>query len=318
MKSLMIANTETMHGATALGDLSTPQVTSLPTPEKSEPTPSRRQKVLLSVALAGSALALGLLLHMLVIGRIQHSASQQRLHDQFRAALAQGTAPTSGRDAAGQPVRSGTPIAVLEIPRLGIREVVVEGTAPADLFRGPGHRRDTVLPGQVGTSVIVGRRSLYGGPFASIETLNSENEIFLTTSQGKFNFVVSGIRRAGDPLPPARDRGAARLELVTASGSRVAPEGVLRVDAELDGQAITAGPVGTTTLPGEEQEFSGDLRSMAALALWLQALLVAAVAAVWSWRRWGRAQTWVVFTPLLLLVGTRAGGELLRLIPNVA
>lgn len=318
MNPLSIAGEETTRKVTALGDLSTTQVPSVPAPAQPRSTPGRRRQVLLAVALTGSALALGLLLHMWLIGRIQHSASQQRLHDQFRAALAQGTAPTGGLDATGRPVRGGTPMGVLEIRRLGVREVVVEGTAAANLFRGPGHRRDTVFPGQAGTSVILGRRSLYGGPFASIGTLRRGDEILVTTAQGNFRFLVIGVRRAGDPLPPVRARAAARLELVTAAGSTIAPDGVVRLDAELDGQAVAARPQGTTALPGEEQEFSGDVRSMAILALWLQALLVVAVAAVWSWRRWGRAQTWVVFAPLLVLVGTRVGGELLRLIPNVA
>jgi hypothetical protein len=54
-----------------------------------------------------------------------------------------------------------------------------------------------------------------------------------------------------------------------------------------------------------------------ALVLWLQLLVVLAVAAVWAWFRWGRAQAWIVFTPPLILVGLGVAGELARLLPNV-
>jgi sortase A len=45
---------------------------------------------------------------------------------------------------------------------------VVEGTASSDLLDGPGHLRSTVLPGQVGTSVVMGRAKTYGAPFGAI------------------------------------------------------------------------------------------------------------------------------------------------------
>ena len=41
------------------------------------------------------------------------------------------------------------------------------------------------------------------------------------------------------------------------------------------------------------------------------------IAAVWSWLRWGRAQTWIVFAPLLMLAGIAAAGQVARLLPNL-
>ncbi|NHA00350.1 hypothetical protein G5V59_10155 [Nocardioides sp. W3-2-3] len=54
-------------------------------------------------------------------------------------------------------------------PRLDVEQVVVEGTAPGDLFAGPGHLRSTVLPGQAGTSLVYGRAATYGGPFGRLD-----------------------------------------------------------------------------------------------------------------------------------------------------
>jgi len=60
-----------------------------------------------------------------------------------------------------------------------------------------------------------------------------------------------------------------------------------------------------------------DARTLWALALWLQLLTVLLVAAVWAWHRWGRAESWVVFLPPVLLVGLAVAGEAARLMPNL-
>ena len=54
---------------------------------------------------------------------------------------------------------------MLDIPAIGIANmVVVEGTSPENLTLGPGHLRDTPLPGQAGISVVFGRRATFGAP----------------------------------------------------------------------------------------------------------------------------------------------------------
>jgi hypothetical protein len=61
-------------------------------------------------------------------------------------------------DDGGRLVPTGTPTAVLEIPRLGVRGVVGVGTSSDALKSGPGHLRDSPMPGQAGASVILGGR----------------------------------------------------------------------------------------------------------------------------------------------------------------
>jgi hypothetical protein len=60
-----------------------------------------------------------------------------------------------------------------------------------------------------------------------------------------------------------------------------------------------------------------DNSTIWALALWLQALIVLAVGAVWAWNRWSRPATWIVVLPPLALVGLAAAGEIARLLPNL-
>lgn len=260
-----------------------------------------------------------LLLQLTLIGGLQQSAAQERKFDEFRSQLATGTAPIGPTDNQNRALAIGAPVAHLEIPEIGLRQVVVEGTTSSALFSGPGHRRDTVLPGQVGASIIMGRAASFGGPFADIDQLVAGDEIVVTTGQGEYEYEVIGVRREGDPVPPPTAVGSSRLVLATADGRPYLPEGVLRVDADLVGDAVV-GPgraYSAATLPASEPFMGADTSTLWALALWIQGLILLSVGAVWAWHRWGHAQSWIVFLPPLFLVGLATSGEVARLLPNL-
>ncbi|HSL74727.1 MAG TPA: class E sortase [Ilumatobacteraceae bacterium] len=264
-------------------------------------------------------IAVTMLLQLTLIGGLQQSAAQERKFDEFRRQLATGTAPIGAVDNQDRPVAVGSPIAYLEIPEIGLRQVVVAGTTSTALFDGPGHRRDTVLPGQAGASIIMGRQAAFGGPFGDIDRLEAGDSIVVTTGQGEFEYEVLGVRREGDPVPPPPEPGSSRLLLATADGRPYLPEGVLRVDADLVGEA-TGGPpraFSSATLPRSEQFMGSDTSTLWALVLWIQLLIALTIGAVWAWHRWGRPQAWIVFLPPLLLVGLAASGQVARLLPNL-
>lgn len=283
------------------------------------PPLSGRLQVARAALIVVFVISLSLLLQLLIVSNLQQRAAQQRLFDQFRSELALGTAPLGPTDAAGRQLAPGSPVAYLEIPSIGLRQVIGEGTAPSTLFSGAGHRRDSPLPGQIGASVILGRRAAFGGPFGRIDELDAGELIRVTTGQGTFDYEVIGVREEGDPVPPALESGGGRLLLATAAGSPYLPSGVLRVDADLDTGAVggAAPLLATNELPPAEQLMGADARTLWALAFWLQLLIVLTLAAVWAWHRWGRARAWVIFLPPLLLVGIAASGEAARLMPNL-
>lgn len=283
------------------------------------PPLSPRLQLARAALLAVLTISVSLLLELLVVSDLQQRADQHQAFDALRLDLAEGTAPVGPTDADGRPLAPGTPVAYLEIPSIGLRQVVGEGTTPGNLFAGPGHRRDTPLPGQAGTSIVLGRRAAFGGPFARLDDLRTGALIRVTTGQGTFDYHVTGWRQDGDPVPDAPEQDEGRLMLATAAGRPFMPSGVLRIDAALDAPA-TPGParlVSARALPPEEQIMGADARTLWALALWLQALTVLVVGAVWAWHRWGRARAWLVFVPPLLLVGLSTTGEAARLLPNL-
>lgn len=260
-----------------------------------------------------------LVLQLVVVGGFQQRSAQQSLFDRLRGELAQGVAPTGPMTRSGRPLPVGTPMAYLEIPSIRLRQVVAEGTDAATLFAGPGHRRDSPFPGQLGGSVILGRRTAFGGPFSRLAELRSGERVQVTTGAGVFQFRVTGVRHDHDPAPNPLTSTEGRLVLITADGSPLAPSGVLRVDTELTVAGLAGDrPLFTAaSLPLPERMMQLDSQTLWALVMWLQALLLVAVGGVWAWHRWHRAKAWVVFLPVLVLVFSFTSEQALRLLPNL-
>jgi sortase A len=215
----------------------------------------------------------------------------------------------------------GTPVTLLEAPRIGMRYVVVEGTSPGDLRNGPGHRRNTPLPGQGGVSVIYGRALTYGAPFRRITDLRPGDIIRATTGQGVFEYRVDDIRHDGDPVPDPLKTGSGRLTLATAEGTswRVgwAPDVAVYVDATLQGTPQPAPAGRPSAVPAAELTMGHDDGALVPVVLWLQVLLLAVGGATWARVRWGFAQTWLVGLPMLLFGLWEATDSIAQLLPNL-
>ena len=246
-----------------------------------------------SVLLAlGLCLALFFVFEYTVTGAIQ-ARSQQALLKQFgdRLALGAFNSPTT-------PIAPG-PVAVLEIPDIGVHQVVVEGATTTDLKQGPGHVPGTPLPGEYGNAVVIGHRSIYGSPFSNLGQLHPGDGITVLTGQGLFNYTVSKVTRVHpgqqDVVGPTT---SSRLTLVTSVSAFSSDR--LAVIAKLQGP-----PVGVPQRPpvyvGQDQlGMVGDSSGAFIAILAAQALVIALIVAVRLYRRWPPAAAYLVTTPILL------------------
>jgi sortase (surface protein transpeptidase) len=274
-----------------------------------------------------SATLLGFSLYIGFGSRLHHDRSQYDAYADFRQELAEATAPVSqyqpadpdNPNAPPKLLRLGAPVAVLNIPELHVKEVVFEGTTASVLENGPGHYRASVLPGQAGTSEIMGRATLYGGPFARIDTLTPGQTFTVTTGRGVQTFRVLDVRRKGDPLPPPPDVGAGRLVLATADGNPFVPSGVVRVDADLTSPVQPTAPLvlRSQQLLGAESPMGTDSAAWYALVLYGQSVVLVAGLLTWARIRWGGWQTWLVAVPVLVFLGIALADEAIRLLPNL-
>jgi sortase A len=255
---------------------------------------------------------------MVLVGPVKHARAQHVLYREFRSEMADAVAPTGYLGADGKPVPLGDPVALMAIPTIGLKEIVAQGTTAGVLASGPGHRRDTPLPGQPGTVVIFGRQATYGGPFRRIASLKPGDEIAFATGQGNALYQVTGVRHAGD-LAPAPDPDAARLTLITGAGTPYLSSDVVRVDAELKSakQPSSSIPVTVSTLGSNEAAMANDRTALVQLLLWSQLLLAIAVALAWVRGVWGRWQSWIVSVPVIGVVGFKVAALLALLLPNL-
>ncbi len=171
-----------------------------------------------------------------------------------------GTAPNGPTQPnnSAQLLPMGAPVAVLSIPAIGLRTVILQGTTSSVLEDGPGHLRDTVMPGQAGVSVILGRQTAYGGPFGGLASLVPGDSIKVVTGQTVASYKVIDLRRAGDPLPPTLATGAGRMILVTADGAPLDPDRHPLRRRRRDVQAAAVPWRGAVRLPVADRERDGD------------------------------------------------------------
>jgi len=273
-----------------------------------------------------AAILLTFVAHLAVVSWVGYEADQQRLYAELRGELANATAPTGQGDpealAEGDValLAPGTPVAHLAIPAIGLETVVVEGTASGVTASGPGHRRDTVLPGQPGTSVIMGRKDTYGGPFSRLHELSTGDVITVVTGQGEHTYEVISRRLTGDPMPPVPDDPeTGRLTLTTAAGRPFLPDDVLRVDAELVSDPVPAAPrlIAAGSLPASEEAMSGDPDAWTPVLLYAQGMALVSLAVAWARRSWGGVQAWTAGVPVLGFFGLSLADQVSRLLPNL-
>jgi len=265
------------------------------------------------------ALLLGFVLQFAGLSQITFARDQQLALDAFRFDLANATAPVGQVGSDGKLLPLGTPVALLEIPAIGVRDVVVEGTASGVTLAGPGHRRDTPLPGQVGASVVYGRQASYGAPFGAISSLSKGDTITATTGQGVAQYTVTDVRYTGDALPAAMKAGEGRLTLVSAAGLPFLPDSIVRVDARLTSTPVDSPGkvVGYPALNANELTMQGDAGGWPLLLIGVVALFVTIGLFTISRRFWGRWQSWIVAVPTLIAFGTFTAQQVAVLLPNL-
>lgn len=87
-------------------------------------------------------------------------------------------------------LQDGHAIGRIQIDRIGLNMVVVQGTDTASLEKGPGHYRATPIPGQPGTVAIAGHRTTYLAPFRHIDQIHDGDEVRIEMPYAAFTYTV--------------------------------------------------------------------------------------------------------------------------------
>jgi sortase A len=302
-----------------------------PTPRKAKPDVHRAIRVGL---LCAFALAGGFVVYLFTLSTLTHARAQEALERRFRGQLTDGVAIVNQcaavpeeyvtddagieqivRTAGCVAIASGDPVAHIHAESIGLDEVVVEGTTATQLTKGPGHLRASALPGQPGTSIILGRNRAYSGPFGKLRTLAEDDIIEVTTGQGIVQYTVTepGRCHGGSDVAPFVPRGDA-LVLITScnwlGGGRFA------VVAEPAGALQARGTPYPHAPPAlDELGLEGHNDAAAPLLVWLQALLATLLTSVVVFRTIRRNVAWIVCTPVVVLCVWLVYEQAARLVP---
>jgi sortase A len=275
-------------------------------------------RAMVGVLLLAILFGAGFFVYLYGFSSISESRAQATMFKNFVGQLAQATAPVGPtvQNAAGiqVPVAEGAPVAVLNIPQMGLHDVVVvNGTTSRDLALGPGHVRASVLPGQGGVSVIYGKVATFGAPFAHLMQLNRGDRFTVTTGQGTATYQVESFGTSSNPAPAD---SANRLILETAS-SAFAPAYAVQVSADLVSEP-RANPGGWPAITTQEVDMSSDSAdSLVPLTLWSQALLITVILATVAANRWSRWPTYLCMAPVVLALTWCVYENLACLLPNL-
>jgi sortase A len=270
---------------------------------------------------------------------IQHDRAQDELEDEFNDDLQEAgevrpstttttassqtttsTSPSSASTTTGLPPEvvddlaspaDGSPVARIEMPTIGVNEIVVQGVSVADLRKGPGHYPNSAGFGEPGNAAIAGHRTTYGQPFHDLDQLEPGDEITVTTVRGSFTYEVMAHADPDAVDDPAAERGwfvvgADGVEVLdemgddrltlTACHPKFSSRQRIVVTAQLLDEPIAPLPRPTSDpepAQSEESEFGEGIEGqddvLVPMLLWSGAFLLALAGTVLvagRWRRW--------------------------------
>lgn len=118
---------------------------------------------------------------------------QDKLQASFTESL-QNTTEQAKEQASPEPAAAPREFkeALLEIPAIKLSKVVLKGTSPEVLAKGPGWYEESVLPGE-GNTAIAGHLNTDGSPFRRIPQLESGDSIKIVFEGRSYEYQVERL-----------------------------------------------------------------------------------------------------------------------------
>jgi LPXTG-site transpeptidase (sortase) family protein len=208
-------------------------------------------------------LAVSLLAAVLVIygmGPLLEQREQRAMLDGYKASIERAVNQAGSLDGVKPPVKApelGEPVGIVEIGSLLFQQVVVEGIAPSQTAKGPGHVPGTAGLGQAGNSVLLGRRAAFGAPFGDLERLRKGDLVLVTTTQGFVTYEVesTGTRQILAPgeVPPKEEQAEEKEMSAATPGSPAAAKDPTATSTPPGAAADPAADPAATAMPDDPE-----------------------------------------------------------------
>jgi len=143
------------------------------------------------ILFTGAVLALGYCGFVVLDAWIFEQRQTRNLERLLHSPLPTGLSPSPKEPPA---IGADGLIGRIEIPRVGLSAVVVEGTKRATLRRAAGHIEGTAIPGQPGNIGIAAHRDTF---FRPLRNVRPNDIVTLTTLWGSYDYRVVSTRVVG-------------------------------------------------------------------------------------------------------------------------
>jgi len=157
-------------------------------------------------------LILGYCAFVLLDARLYQAHETRHFQEQVQVFKSAITSKGHVQDA---PFHSSTrePLGEIELTRIGVTAMILEGTDDRTLRRAVGHIPGTAMPGQPGNVAIAGHRDTF---FRALQNVRQDDEITLMTLDGSYRYRVDSISVVGPEATHVLDNsGGDILTLVT-------------------------------------------------------------------------------------------------------
>ncbi len=286
----------------------------------SSPQGSFSQVLRQSISGIGKYVLLSILAAMVIIPFLIGPSTYQRDQSALTKELAERF--TQAASAAGTPDLSplpsqafaqGSPIAIVEIPKLGLQAIVVEGSSSIETARAIGHMFGTSGLGQEGNAILVGRSAAFGAPFKDLTSLESGDLILVSTIQGRSEYAVNTELEPliNGPLGASNDN---RITLVTGN-PKILASSMLAVTAVLTGKPYIDYPQNPSWLA--THPMGDDSFPLAELVLVLCVIAAVGVGFRIAKMYFSKVTVYAIFLPIFLAQSILVARVLFEFLPPV-
>ena len=164
------------------------------------------------VLLIVGVLALGYCGYVLLDAKLYQEYQTRRFQQQL-SSVQVSLASSGGVRDLPVALELGGPLGRIEITRIGVAAMILEGDDEPMLRRAVGHIPGTSLPGQLGNVAIAGHRDTF---FRALRNVRNDDVITVTTLAGSYRYIVDSTQVvAPADTQVLDDSGDSILTLVT-------------------------------------------------------------------------------------------------------
>jgi sortase A len=140
--------------------------------------------------LVAGVLVLGYCGFVLLDTKLYQAYQARRFQQELTSVRPAAASVGSVRNLPATPLPGGA-LGRIEIARIGLAAMILEGTDGRTLRHAVGHIPGTSLPGQRGNVAIAGHRDTF---FRSLRNVHNDDEITLTTLDGTYRYLVDSAQ----------------------------------------------------------------------------------------------------------------------------